>query len=126
MRRQSSPSSPRASARQIALETFRPLGRIAAGSHAAALVEHLIFAALSLMLRLAAGIAVRRLEKAKGWDLAPFFRGAVVGSFVALPIVLAALDQEWLTNPNSGERLTTIGLIAAGFAIGGIVETIRC
>jgi hypothetical protein len=112
-------------ARQIALDNFRPLGRIAAGSHAAALVEHLIGAALSLMLGLAAGIAVRRLEQAKGWDLAPFFRGAVVGSFIALPIVLAALDPDSLTNPNSGDRLTAIGIIAAGFAIGGIVETLR-
>ena len=35
-------------ARQIALENFRPLGRFAAGSHGAAMVEHLIGAALSL------------------------------------------------------------------------------
>ena len=61
------------------------------------MVEHLIGAALSLMLGLAAGVAVRRLEEAKGWDLAPFFRGAIVGSFVAVPIVFAALDQESLT-----------------------------
>ncbi len=70
-------------ARQIALDYFRPLGPLVAGSHWAALVEHLIGAALSLMLGLAAGIAVRRLEQAKGWNLAPFFRGAIVGSFVA-------------------------------------------
>ena len=112
-------------ARQIALDNFRPLGPIVAGSHWAALVEHLIGAALSLMLGLAAGITVRRLEQAKGWDLAPFFRGAIVGSFVALPIVLAALDQDSLTNPNSSDRLTALGLIAAGFTIGGIVETLR-
>jgi hypothetical protein len=113
-------------ARQIALENFRPLGQFAAGSHAAAMVEHLIGAALSLMLGFAAGIAVRRLEQARGWDLAPFFRGAVVGSFVALPIVVAALDQESLTDPNSGDRLAALGVIAAGFAIGGIVEALRC
>jgi hypothetical protein len=112
-------------ARQIALDSFRPLGRIAAGSHWGALVEHLIGAALSLMLGLAAGIAIRRLEEARGWDLAPFFRGAVVGSFVALPIVFTALDQDSLANPNSGDRLTAVGVIAAGFAIGGIVETLR-
>ncbi len=112
-------------ARQIALDNFRPLGFIVANSYGAALVEHLIGAALSLMLGLAAGIAVRRLEEAKGWDLAPFFRGAIVGSFVALPIVFAALDQDSLTNPNSGDRLTALGLIAAGFTIGGIVETLR-
>jgi hypothetical protein len=40
--------------------------------------------------------------------------------------VLAVLDQDSLTNPNSGDRLTAIGIIAAGFTIGGIVETIRC
>ncbi len=112
-------------ARQIALDNFRPLGPLTAGSHGAAVVEHLIGSALSLMLGLAAGIAVRRLEQARGWDLAPFFRGAVVGSFVAVPIVLAVLDQDSLTNPNSGDRLTALGLIAAGFAIGGIVETLR-
>jgi hypothetical protein len=112
-------------ARQIALENFRPIGRFTAGSHGAAMVEHLIGAALSLMLGLAAGVAVRRLEEARGWDLAPFFRGAVVGSFVAVPIVLAALDQESLTNPNSGDRLVALSIIAAGFAIGGIVETLR-
>ena len=112
-------------ARQIALDNFRPLGPIVANSQGAALVEHLIGAALSLALGLAAGIAVRRLEEARGWDLAPFFRGAVVGSFVAVPIVLAALDQESLANPNSGARLTALGLIAAGFTIGGIVETFR-
>jgi uncharacterized membrane protein YidH (DUF202 family) len=105
-------------ARQIALDNFRPLGPFTAGSHGAAIVEHLIGSALSLMLGLAAGIAVRRLEQARGWDLAPFFRGAVVGSFVAVPIVLAVLDQNSLTNPNSGHRLTALGLIAAGFAIG--------
>ncbi len=112
-------------ARQIALENFRPLGRFAAGSHGAAMVEHLIGAALSLSLGLAAGVAVRRLEEARGWDLAPFFRGAVVGSFLAVPIVLAFLDQESLANPNSGARLIALGIIAAGFAIGGIVETFR-
>jgi hypothetical protein len=112
-------------ARQIALDNFRPLGLIVADSHGAALVEHLIGAALSLILGLAAGVAVRRLEEARGWDLAPFFRGAIVGAFVAVPIVLAALDQESLTNPNSGDRLTAFGVIAAGFAIGGIVETLR-
>ena len=112
-------------ARQIALENFRPLGQFAAGSHGAAIVEHLIGAALSLMLGLAAGVAVRRVEAARGWDFAPFFRGAVVGAFLAVPIVLSALDQESLTNPNSGDRLTALGVIAAGFAIGGIVETLR-
>ncbi len=112
-------------ARQIALDNFQPLAGIAAGSHWGALVEHLIGAALSLMLGLAAGVAVRRLEEARGWDLAPFFRGAIVGSFVAVPIVLAALDQESLANPNSGDRFTALGVIAAGFAIGGIVETLR-
>ena len=60
------------------------------------------------MLGLAPGVAVRRLEEVRGWDLAPFFRGAVVGSFVAVPIVLVALDQESLTNPNSGDRLTAL------------------
>ena len=112
-------------ARQIALDNFRPLGWFAGFSHWADWVDHLIGAALSLMLGLAAGIAVRRLEEARGWDLAPFFRGAVVGSFIAVPIVLAVLDQESLTNPNSGARLTALGLIAAGFTIGGIVETLR-
>jgi hypothetical protein len=77
------------------------------------------------MLGLATGVLIRRLEQARGWDLAPFFRGAVVGSFIAVPIVLAALDQEPLANPNSGARLTALGVIAAGFAIGGIVETLR-
>jgi hypothetical protein len=112
-------------ARQVALDNFRPLGQFAAGSRGAALIEHLIGAALSLMLGLGAGIAVRRLEEARGWNLAPFFRGAVVGSFVSLPVVLAALDQESLTNPNSGDRLTALAVIAAGFAIGGIAETLR-
>ncbi len=112
-------------ARQIALVSFSPLGQFAAHSHGAAMFVHLIGAALSLMLGLAAGDAVRRLEAARGWDLAPFFRGAVVGSFVAIPIVLAVLDQESLTNPNSVDRLTALGVIAAGFAIGAIVETLR-
>jgi hypothetical protein len=112
-------------ARQIALGSFRPLGPFAAGSHGAAVVEPLIGAVLSLMLGLAAGLAVRRLEAARGWDLAPFFRGAVVGSFLAVPILLAALDQESLTNPNSGDRLTALGIVGAGFAIGGVVEALR-
>ncbi len=112
-------------ARQIALDNFRPLGPIAKGSQVAALVEHLIGAALSLGLGLAAGIAVRRLEQARGWDLAPFFRGAIVGSFLAVPIVLVILDQDSLTNPNSGDRWTALGVIAAGFAFGGVVETVR-
>ena len=112
-------------ARQIALENFRPLGPFTAGSHWAAMVEHLIGAALSLILGLAAAVAVRRLEEARGWDLAPFFRGAIVGSFVAVLIVLAVLDQGSLSNSNSGDRLTALGVIAAGFAIGGIVETLR-
>jgi hypothetical protein len=113
-------------ARQIALEDFRLLGQFAARSHWVALVAHLIGAALSLMLGIAAGVAVRRLEEARSWDLAPFFRGAVVGSFVAVPIVLSILHQESLTNPNFGDRLIALGIIAAGFAIGGIVETLRC
>ena len=37
----------------------------------------------------------------------------------------ATLDQDSLTNPNSGDRLTALGILAAGFAIGGIVEAIR-
>ena len=111
-------------ARLIALGNFRPLGRsprarIGRGRRASDRCR------LSLMLGLAAGVAVRRLEQARGWDLAPFFRGAVVGSFVALPILLATLDQDSLTNPNSGDRLTALGILAAGFAIGGIVEAIR-
>jgi hypothetical protein len=112
-------------ARVIALGSFRPLGRFASGSHWADVVVHLIGAALSLMLGLAAGLAVRRLEQAWRWDLAPFFRGAVVGSFVALPILAAILNQESLTNPNFGERLTAFGILAAGFVIGGVVEAIR-
>jgi hypothetical protein len=112
-------------ARQIALGNFRPLGQFAAGSHGSAWVEHLIGAALSLMLGLAAGIAVRRIEQARGWDVAPFFRGAVVGSFIAVPIGVAALDQEWFTNPSFGGRFTALGVIAAGFIIGGVVETLR-
>jgi hypothetical protein len=112
-------------ARVIALGTFRPLGQFAAGSHWADVVAHLIGAALSLMLGLAAGALVRRLEQARGWDLAPFFRGAVVGSFVAVPILLATLNQESLTNPNFGERLVALGILAAGFTIGGTVEAIR-
>ena len=111
-------------ARQIALENFRPLGQFAAGSHGAAIVEHLIGAGES-----DAGArgwrCGPRVEAARGWDFAPFFRGAVVGAFLAVPIVLSALDQESLTNPNSGDRLTALGVIAAGFAIGGIVETLR-
>jgi hypothetical protein len=112
-------------ARQIALGSFRPLGQFAAGSHGAAMIEHLIGDALSLMLGLEAGVVVRRLEETQGWDFAPFFRGAVVGSFVALPIVLATLEQESLTNPKSGDRLTALGIIGAGFAIGGVVEALR-
>jgi peptidoglycan/LPS O-acetylase OafA/YrhL len=88
-------------------------------------IEYLIGAALSLMLGLAAGVAIRRLEEARGWDLAPFFRGAIVGSFVALPVVVATLDQESLTNPNSGDRHTALVIIGAGFAVGGVVEALR-
>jgi hypothetical protein len=88
-------------------------------------VEPLIGAAMSLILGLAAGVAVGRLEAAWGWDLAPFFWGAVVGSFVAVPILLAVLDQEALTTPNSGDRLTALGVLGAGFAIGGVVEALR-
>lgn len=112
-------------ARQIALGKFRPLGWLAGGSHGAALVDHLIGAALSLALGVGVGMSVRRLEQSRGWDLAPFFRGAIVGSFLAVPIVLAVLNQDSLTNPNSGDRFTALGVIAAGFAIGGVVETVR-
>ncbi|MHB1558456.1 MAG: hypothetical protein ACYC61_13435 [Isosphaeraceae bacterium] len=112
-------------ARQIALDAFRPLGWLASGSHGVALVGHLIGAAMSLGLGLAAGMAVRKLEQARGWDLAPFFRGAIVGSFLAVPIVFTFLNQDSMTNPNSGDRWTALGIIAAGFAFGGIVETIR-
>jgi hypothetical protein len=111
--------------RQIALGNLRPLGRFASGSHAGAVAEHLIGAALSLALGLAAGVAVRRLEEARGWDLAPFFRGAVVGSFVAVPILLVAFDQDPLTNPNSGARLAALGVLGAGFVLGGVVEALR-
>jgi hypothetical protein len=99
-------------ARQIALENFRTLGQFAVSSHWAALVARLIGAALSLMLGLAAGVAVRRLEQARGWDFAPFFRGAIVGSFVALPVLVMFLDQDSLTDPNCGDRLTVLGVLS--------------
>jgi hypothetical protein len=111
-------------ARQIALGSFRPLGPFT-GSHVIVFVPYLIGAALSLTLGFLAGVAVRRLEEAKGWDLAPFFRGAVIGAFVALPIMLTFIDQASLTDPNSRDRFTALGLIGAGFVIGGMVETFR-
>jgi hypothetical protein len=112
-------------ARQIALGSFRPLRHFVAYSPGAALIEHLIGAALSLMLGLAAGVAIRRLEGTWGWNLAPFFRGAVVGSFVAIPLLLVALDRDSLTNLDTGDLLTALGVLGAGFAIGGVVETLR-
>ncbi|WP_165219616.1 hypothetical protein [Aquisphaera insulae] len=112
-------------ARQIALGDFRPLGPVAFRSQATTLVAHLIGAALSLMLGLAAGLAVRRLEQARGWDLATFFRGALVGSFLAIPILLVVFNQESLVNLDTRDRLTALAVLGAGFAIGGIVEALR-
>jgi hypothetical protein len=77
------------------------------------------------MLGLSAGVAVRRLEQARSLDLAPFFRGAVVGSFIAVPILFSILEQDSLSNPNSGGRLSALAILGAGFLIGGGVEALR-
>lgn len=115
-------------ARQVAMGRFRPLApldgawRWVAGATTPAgrpWGEFLIGGVLSLLLGLLAGWMVRRLERARGWDLAPFFRGAVVGSFLAVPILLVAFDTT-VGEPSPGERLARLGVLAAGFVVGGL------
>ncbi|WP_165074622.1 hypothetical protein [Paludisphaera rhizosphaerae] len=113
-------------ARWIALGRFRPLGPLAglASPWFVGLGEFLIGGAISLLLGVSAGWVVRRLEQARGWDLAPMFRGAVVGSFLAVPIMLALWGPTW-NDTSTVERSWQIGALAAGFVAGGFTGAAR-
>lgn len=113
-------------ARWIALGRFRPLGVLAgtAPRWFVELGEFLIGAAISLLLGAAAGWMVRRLEQARGRDLAPMFRGAVVGTFLAVPVMLA-LSEPTFVDPSTSERVKQFGVLAAGFIVGGLAGAAR-
>lgn len=128
-------------ATQVAMDRFRPLGPLVrawqwttgdmgVGSgfawHAGA-AEFAIGGLLSVLLGLTAGLAVRRLEQSRGWDLAPFFRGAIVGSFLSVPLLAVLFD---MGPPPVGEsfhpdRLARLAVLAAGFLLGGLAGTVR-
>lgn len=113
-------------ARWVALGGIRPRGALPGWTPpwAVELGEFLIGGAISLLLGLAAGWLVRRLEQARGWDLAPMFRGALVGSFLAVPVMLAFSEPSFV-DPSTSERLKQLGVLAVGFVVGGFAGAAR-
>ncbi|MDG3004860.1 hypothetical protein [Paludisphaera mucosa] len=79
-----------------------------------------------MLLGLATGSSVRRLERARGWDLVPFFRGAVVGAFLSIPLLILLFDMDLPPGrPTYHDRLARLAVLAAGFLAGGFVGAAR-
>jgi hypothetical protein len=78
---------------------------------------------LSLALACAAGSAAAWLERRAGWDIAAFWRGALIGVVVAA--LLATIDDAasgWVVPQKLSTRwIGRMSLLAAGVILGGLM-----
>jgi hypothetical protein len=89
--------------------------------------EFWLDAALAVLLARAAGMVVARLERRKGWDIAAFWRGALLGLLAAC--MIAAIDDFILRKgqPLQGtfSIATRLALLASSMTVGGVLGRSR-